>query len=191
MAAESRRVSYRVRKGDTLPSIAKRLGTSQKAIVANNRLKGTKVHAGQTLVVNVPVKNRQTASTTPVKASTKFYVVRPGDTVFSIARRFDVGADDLRHANGMKDNHLQVGQRLSISKDGKPIKTAVVLEKLPASVQKRVDKRPLATVKSYTVRKGDTLFSIASSANLSVNQLKKLNSISGNSVKPGQKLKLR
>ncbi len=190
LAAESRRVTYRVRKGDTLPSIAKRLGTSQKSIMASNRLKGTKVATGQTLVVNVPVKHRQSASVTPAKTSTKCYVVRPGDTMFSIARRFDVAPEDMRIANGLKRNTLAVGQRLSISKDGRPVKTTVVLEKLPASVQKRIEKRPLAKTKTYTVRKGDTLFSIASSANMSVNELKKMNGISGNSVKTGQKLKL-
>ena len=49
---------------------------------------------------------------------------------------------------------------------------------------------PLAKKKTYKVRKGDTLFSIASSANMSVNQLKKLNGIRNNNLKVGQTLKL-
>ena len=66
----------------------------------------------------------------------------------------------------------------------------IKLEEVPAKLQKQVNKRPLANKATYKVRKGDTLFSIASSANMSVNQLKKLNGIRNNNLKVGQTLKL-
>ncbi len=191
LTQDYRRVTYRVRKGDTLPRIAKRLGVTTKTITSSNRIPNGRIQVGQTLVVNVPVKTRQVAETKPSKNSTKFYVVRRGDTIFSIANRFNITANALRQANGLKNNNLSIGQRLTISEDGLPTKKVVVLEKLPANVQKQVGKRPLANASNYTVKKGDTLFSIASSANLSVNQLKQLNGISSNSLKVGQQLKLR
>lgn len=90
LAQDFRRVSYRVRKGDTLPRVARRLGVSAKTIASSNRLKGSRLKVGQMLYVNVPVKTRQVASNPPVTEKTsnaKFYVVRKGDTLYSIAQR--------------------------------------------------------------------------------------------------------
>ncbi len=117
-------------------------------------------------------------------------MVRKGDTLYSIANRYGITASALRNANNISGNNISVGQRLTINASGTPTKRHVVLEEVPERVQKQVSKRPLAKKKTYKVRKGDTLFSIASSANMSVNQLKKLNGIRNNNLKVGQTLKL-
>lgn len=194
LAQDFRRVSYRVRKGDTLPRVARRLGVSTKIIASSNRLRGHRLKVGQMLYVNVPVKTRQVASKPPVteKASNaKFYVVRKGDTLFSIAQRYSISVNALKSANHLSSNNVSVGQRLTINASGIPTKQAVVLEKVPEKVQKRINERPLAKQRTHKVRKGDTLFSIASSANMSVNQLKALNGLKNNSLHVGQTLKLR
>ena len=158
-----------------------------------------RLRVGQTLRVNVPIVTRQTTTSRPTTtrstpdtpvASTKFYVVRKGDTLYSIANRYSITASALRNANNISGNNISVGQRLTINASGTPTKRHVVLEEVPERVQKQVSKRPLAKKKTYKVRKGDTLFSIASSANMSVNQLKKLNGIRNNNLKVGQTLKL-
>ena len=175
-------------------SVARRLGVSPATIMKSNGLRSQRLRVGQTLRVNVPIVTRQTTTSRPTTtrstpdtpvASTKFYVVRKGDTLYSIANRYGITASALRNAN-----NISVGQRLTINASGTPTKRHVVLEEVPERVQKQVSKRPLAKKKTYKVRKGDTLFSIASSANMSVNQLKKLNGIRNNNLKVGQTLKL-
>lgn len=191
LVQDYRRVTYRVRRGDTLQRVARRLGVSPHTIVASNKIKGRKLRVGQTLVVNVPVVTRQVASKQPTtSSSSRFYVVRKGDTLYAIASRYHVAPSALRNANNLKDNRLVIGQRLVINQEGQPMKKAVVLNKVPESVQKQANDRPLAKTKTYRVKKGDTLFSIASSANMSVNELKKINQMTGNTLRVGQTLKL-
>ena len=199
LAQDYRRVTYRVRRGDNMRSVARRLGVSPATIMKSNGLRSQRLRVGQTLRVNVPIVTRQTTTSRPTTtrntpdtpvASTKFYVVRKGDTLYSIANRYGITAAALRNANNISGNNISVGQRLTINASGTPTKRHVVLEEVPTKVQKQVSKRPLAKKKTYKVRKGDTLFSIASSANMSVNQLKKLNGIRNNSLKVGQTLKL-
>ena len=199
LAQDYRRVTYRVRRGDNMRSVARRLGVSPATIMKSNGLRSQRLRVGQTLRVNVPIVTRQTMTSRPTTtrstpdtpvASTKFYVVRKGDTLYSIANRYGITASALRNANNISGNNISVGQRLTINASGTPTKRHVVLEEVPERVQKQVSKRPLAKKKTYKVRKGDTLFSIASSANMSVNQLKKLNGIRNNNLKVGQTLKL-
>lgn len=199
LARDYRRVTYRVRRGDNMRSVARRLGVSPATIMKSNGLRSQRLRVGQTLRVNVPIVTRQTTTSRPTTtrstpdtpvASTKFYVVRKGDTLYSIANRYGITASALRNANNISGNNISVGQRLTINASGTPTKRHVVLEEVPERVQKQVSKRPLAKKKTYKVRKGDTLFSIASSANMSVNQLKKLNGIRNNNLKVGQTLKL-
>ncbi len=197
LAQDYRRISYRVRKGDTLQRVAKRLGVKPSVIMQSNHLKSRRLKVGQRLVVNVPIRTRQVAQHQPVNPvassenSTRFYVVRRGDTLYNIASRFNVPVSAIRNANNISGNNIAVGTRLAINSEGISPKKTVVLEKLPASVERRVKSRPLSKRASYVVKRGDTLFSIATSANLSVNQLKKLNNISGTNLKPGQKLRLK
>lgn len=199
LAQDYRRVTYRVRRGDNMRSVARRLGVSPATIMKSNGLRSQRLRVGQTLRVNVPIVTRQTTTSRPTTtrstpdtpvASTKFYVVRKGDTLYSIANRYGITASALKNANNISGNNISVGQRLTINASGTPTKRHVVLEEVPERVQKQVSKRPLAKKKTYKVRKGDTLFSIASSANMSVNQLKKLNGIRNNNLKVGQTLKL-
>ncbi|WP_418307528.1 LysM peptidoglycan-binding domain-containing protein [Parasutterella excrementihominis] len=199
LAQDYRRVTYRVRRGDNMRSVARRLGVSPATIMKSNGLRSQRLRVGQTLRVNVPIVTRQTTTSRPTTtrstpdtpvASTKFYVVRKGDTLYSIANRYGITASALRNANNISGNNISVGQRLTINASGTPTKRHVVLEEVPERVQKQISKRPLAKKKTYKVRKGDTLFSIASSANMSVNQLKKLNGIRNNNLKVGQTLKL-
>jgi membrane-bound lytic murein transglycosylase D len=198
---EFRRIKYRVRKGDSLPRIAKRLGVTVAQISKENRLRNNRISTGQDLVVTVPVRTRQyTEAAAPAPAASaavsgpvsgnKFYVVRKGDTLYNIASRYNISVASLKSANDLKDNNVSVGQRLSINASGTPPRRTIVLEKLPPAVAKQVAKRPLAGKKTHKVKAGDTLFSIASNASLSVDELKKLNNLKGNSLKVGMTLKL-
>lgn len=165
-----RRVTYRVRRGDTLSTIARRWHITMKSIVTANRLRSDRLRAGQKLILTVPNVERasiQQASST--KGSHKIHAVRSGDTLSTIARRYGVSIDALRSTNRISGNVIRPGQRLRIP--------GTAGDDLPAAV-------------IYTVRQGDALSTIASRFGTTVTKLKRANRLSGNTLRVGQRLEI-
>ena len=116
-------------------------------------------------------RERQLANATQHK-------VNSGDTLYSIAKTYDMTMSELLAANGLNDNNIKVGQTLVVGKAAdRAIQTAKAKEQ-----KQQADM-------NYVVRKGDTLNSIAGKFNLKVNDLRKWNN--GNNIRPGQKIQLR
>jgi len=114
-----------------------------------------------------------------VNASTVAYTVRRGDTLSQIARRFGVSSSQIRSTNGLRGNLIKVGQRLTI-KGGSKKSTA------PTRYASVSSKR-----RSYRVKSGDTLWSIAQSHSVTVDALCRHNGIAKNTLlKPGQELSI-
>ncbi|WP_428911893.1 LysM peptidoglycan-binding domain-containing protein [Niallia sp. Krafla_26] len=97
---------YTVGSGDTLYSIAKKLGTSVTAIKAENGLTSDFLAIGQTL--RVPT----TAVSQPTIQS---YTVVSGDTLYSIAKRFGTSVSEIKTDNGLTSDILSIGQVLRIT----------------------------------------------------------------------------
>lgn len=95
--------TYIVQRGDSLYSIARRFGTSVSEITRLNNLSGINLSVGQTLVV---------PNNSSVGPNT--YVVKSGDNLYSIARKFNVSVDSIKSKNNLKSNLLSVGQTLII-----------------------------------------------------------------------------
>ncbi|PIT17726.1 hypothetical protein BGI32_01890 [Snodgrassella alvi] len=107
--------------------------------------------------------------------------VNKGDTLFSIAQRYNINVADLVTANNLRGHNLQVGQVLKID-------TNVNSKRMLASARRTGNSKTSIIPASYTVKKGDTLTSIAQRLNIPVSKLKKVH---GKQVlRPGQKLKL-
>lgn len=98
--------------------------------------------------------------------SDNYYVVKKGDTLWSIARTLGVTVTDLKSFNNLTSNALSIGQILYIPKED------------DETTEEEV----------YTVKSGDTLYSIASKYGLSVSELKSLNNLINNNLSIGQKL---
>lgn len=94
-----------------------------------------------------------------------YYTVKKGDSLYSIARLYDVSVEDLKTFNKLVSNVLSIGQVLRIPD---------IVEKSDTSV--------------YYVKKGDSLYGIAKSYGVSVEDIKRLNSLSSNSLSIGQEL---
>lgn len=124
IAPDSMRVSsgkHKVRRGDTLWSIARKHGVSLDRLATTNGLKrnGT-LSVGQTL--KIPGSTATLASTTPdaVTPSAITYVVRSGDTLSRIATKFSVSMSDLLGWNGLSvRNVIKPGQRLVMYVSGR------------------------------------------------------------------------
>jgi len=104
----SEQIVHVVQPGDTLYSLARRYGTTVEAIRAANGLTGDAISVGQRLIIPGG------SSPTPEGDQYTIYVVRAGDTLYSISRRYDVTVQAIMAANGLTSTHIRVGQQLRI-----------------------------------------------------------------------------
>ena len=93
------------------------------------------------------------------------YTVKSGDSLWSIAKKFNTTVDDLKKANNLTSNSLSIGQKLVIP-----------------------GKKESTSNNVYTVQEGDSLYSIARKYNVDVNALKQANNLSSNLLSIGQVL---
>ncbi len=101
--------------------------------------------------------------------SGNFYTVKQGDSLYSIAVKYGITVSDLQKANNLGTNFLSIGQKLLIPE---------IIEESPIP----------PTDNTYTVKSGDTLYSIAGKHGITVDSLKTANNLTSNNLKIGQKL---
>jgi N-acetylmuramoyl-L-alanine amidase len=180
---------YTVQAGDTLYRIALRSGASTGELIARNGLTPDgAIRSGQVLLLPpTPGAGTYTAQ------ANLTYVVRAGDTLHGIARRFSTTAAALSAANGLTDpNRLAVGQvvNIPVAPAGAPLSgpnLSVPLQALPAL--ERGDLGPASA--SYAVVAGDTLYGIARRFGVSVDALMAANGLrDANTLRLGQILRI-
>lgn len=101
--------------------------------------------------------------------SNDYYIVKNGDNLYSIARKFNTTVEDIKRLNNLTNNNLSIGQKL-------------IIKSIPSTI---VD-----TNTYYTVKKGDSLYSIALKYNMTANELKELNNLTSNILSVGQRLRV-
>ena len=181
-------VQHKVRKGDTLETLAKKYRSDAKTIMlANNMRRPEPLTVGKTVrvpLVEASSDERPAPAHAPTQAAkapahkpeTIEHVVRPGDSLWNIAKRYGTTTQEIERINRVTASNITLGQVLKIV-PGAPPPQAKVEPPKP---------RPAAT---YTVRKGDTLQSIAKSHNTTVERLLALNKIQPQSkIQLGQKI---
>lgn len=145
---------YVVKKGDTLYGIANKYNVSVDNLKSYNNLSTDSLSIGQ--IIKIPDN----------KVNSNEYVVKSGDNLYSISRKYGVSVDELMSVNNLKSTVLSVGQVLKIPNSGEV--TNVI----------------------YTVKKGDNLWSIAKNNKTTVDAIVKLNNLSNANLSIGQKLLL-
>ena len=138
---------YQVKTGDTLYSIANKYNISVNELKTINNLNNNNLAVGQLL--NVPSGLSLVNS----------YIVEKGDTLYSIAKKFDISVNKLKEYNNLNNNLLNVGQKILI---------------------------PIDEDTTYIVKSGDTLYKIAREFNTSVDEIKRLNNLGNNILSIGQ-----
>lgn len=124
-AADSEReVTYRVRRGDSLGSIARRYHVTTAQIKEWNGLRSNMIHPGQKLVIRTGAKASVSAAksgtSSKKKSSTRqqsarYYTVKRGDTLSGIAAKYKgVTVTQIKRANNLRSNNIRPGQRLLI-----------------------------------------------------------------------------
>ena len=135
-------------------SIANNFKTTVNELKTLNNLTSNTLKVGQVLRVPTTEEDSPTENT---------YIVKRGDTLFSIATRFNTTVDDLKKINNLTSNTLQIGQILKLKEE---------------NTQPNI----------YTVQKGDSLYSIARRYNTTVNRLKEINNLTSNLLQVGEQL---
>lgn len=152
---------YRVRKNDTLSHIARKFRMSIRTLKRVNNLRSSRIYPGMKLRTATRVYHRP-------KAGGSTYVVRSGDSLGVIARRYRTSIRRLKRINNLRSDSIRIGQRLIVNSKGKKS----------------------SSVAQHKVRNGETLGKIASKYGLSVRQLKKYNGLRKNVIYVGQILKV-
>ena len=190
LAASGKPQRHHVSKGDTVPGIARKYGVSTQELLAANKMK----HAGRLTLgswLNIP-GSQPTAPAQPALAAkpnavpvpgeaNKTHTVARGESVGSIAAKYDVTTHELMAANGLRSpKELLAGKRLTIP--GKPGQKAPE-RAAPEPVQ-------VASAGSYVVKPGDTAHSIARTQGVDPKELAAANRGRLDKLRPGDRISL-
>ena len=148
---------YTVRPGDTLYSIALKLGTTVNDLKELNNLSSNNLSIGQSL--KIPTKE--------IEEEYELYTVKSGDTLYRIANSYNIPINNIIDYNNLETTVLTVGQTLRIPKQE-------IIEEENDNI--------------YTVKAGDSLYSIAQTFGTTVDELKTLNNLTSNILSIGQQL---
>ena len=171
---------YTVKKGDSLYSIAQKYNTTAQEIINLNYLKNTNLSIGQ--VLRIP--EMYTKEEDMIMPEFTNYVVKKGDTLYSIARANNVSVDTIIKDNNLTSTNLSLGQTLKLRRNKESVE---VIEECFGE-----DYTPPTSTSTfnYTVKKGDSLYKIANNYNTSVSTLMSLNNLTSNNLSIGQILKI-
>ncbi len=196
-------VKHKIRRGETVSTIAARYGVSQYAIFESNNLsRRSRIYAGKTIIVPVPLdgapSRKSHRKNKDYKARKSIYAVRSGDTMWDIARAFGTTVDALRRINYIeRGSRIYVGQKLKIPSDAKKLKdknSSGSSGKVYASIGQSKSSSKSSNKKkgsTYKVRHGDTLWDIARKYGTTITKIRQLNSLGRSSrIYPGQVLKV-
>ncbi|MFC1884433.1 LysM peptidoglycan-binding domain-containing protein [Thermodesulfobacteriota bacterium] len=164
-----------VRQGETLSTIAREYGATTNSLMAENNLsnKGI-IRPGQKLKITsgkkyIPPKKVLPNRKWKARPRPRTYVVKKGDSLWTLAKTFGTTAENIRALNKLEDGNLKVGQVLIISRMPDDLKGI--------------------TTSTYTVLRGDSPYTIATKHQMDLSELLRLNNLTPRSkIFPGQVL---
>ena len=166
--------NYVVKAGDNLYKIARENNIDVNTLIKDNALTSNNIYIGQNLKIRIPEDNITVVEecfgedyNPPVTDNYTNYIVQRGDSLYSIANRFNTSVSEIKRINNLSSNNLSIGQIL----------------KLPINTNNN-------TNRTYTVQRGDNLYSIARKFNTTVNSIKSKNNLTSNLLSIGQVLKI-
>lgn len=170
-------VIYTVKRGDSLYEIAKKYNTSVDAIKRYNNLTTNNLSIGQK--IRIPCNIEDNDDTVMPKYIS--YTVKAGDNLYNIAKKYNTTVDKIKRDNNLQSNNLTIGKILLIedTSDQSTIEECFGEEY----------EAPSSNI-TYTVQKGDNLYSIANKYNTTVNEIKSLNNLTSNNLSIGQQLRI-
>lgn len=177
---------HRVASGETLAEIAKKYRTSGRAIADANGIDEADDISAQAKLI-IPAAAPRSGDAMAFSKKPFRYRVRKGDTVLSIADDFGVPAERLRKWNRIRGNDVRKGRVLLIYR---PVDGASVRAQVNGKRQSKPSRSSTLAAgrRIHKVRAGDTLYSIASAYNTTVDALRRDNPSVSAVLRPGDKL---
>ena len=183
--------TYRIQRGDTLGTIARRHAITVAHLKAWNGLRGNRIRAGDRLIVGesggaTTAANGFSGTTTrrsgiAAAGGSGQYRIRRGDNLATIARRFGVTVADLKQWNGLRSSRIGEGNYLIVRPPSETVASAAAASTSRAAATSGPGQQ-------YRIRRGDNLAGIATRLGVSVNDLKRWNGISGSRIAAGDTL---
>lgn len=188
--ADGERIVYKVKSGDVLGRIASRHRCTVAQIKRWNNLTSNNIRVGQRLVIyrggSAPASTSSSSSSSssasaasaPANATT--YTVKSGDVLGKIAERHGCTVAQLKAWNGLTSNNIQIGQKLIVSAAASS-----------SSSQASSVPSQSGEYTSYTVKSGDSFYSIAKNyPGVSAQDIMNFNGLSSSKIKPGMTIKI-
>lgn len=155
--------SYTVKKGDSLYLIAQKYNSTVQELKEINNLTSNNLSIGQ--ILKIPIENENNSGATSIT-----YVVKNGDSLYLIAKKYDITVAELKKANNLVSDSLSIGQVLTI-----PVTSST---------------NPPKDYVEYVVKKGDSLYLIAQRYDTTVDDIINFNNLKSTILSVGQTLRI-
>jgi len=161
-------VTHRVSKGDSLWKIAGEFDTEVNVLKKVNYLSSNVLSLNQELLI--PLSNDQNQTFIPYQA----HIISEGDTLWNLGIQYNISPAEIAKTNGLKmSSPLRIGSELNIGNK---------------NIYRTINSKKRTIL--YSVKQGDSLYRIADIFNIEISDIKKINELSTNEIKPGQVLKI-
>ena len=180
---------YIVQKGDNLTTIAKNHNVTVAEIKEWNKLSSAAIQLGMSLQVAEKTLDKKEDLAVAPKLENVEYIVKKGDNLGNIAKKFGSSIEDLKQWNNLQQNSTAIGTSLIVAKSEVEIAKA----ETPETIKKKDNLASISKNKgiNYYVKKGDSLYSIAKKyPGVTISDIKKWNDLRAEDLKPGMKLKI-
>ena len=181
--------TYTVKAGDSLYRIAVNHNMSLQELKNLNNLSSNLIMPGQVLKVSSQVSSSQPSTNTSQSSNQTqasgngTYTVKAGDSLYRIAVNHNMSLQELKNLNNLSSNLIMPGQVLKVS--------GQVSSSQSSTNTSQSSNQPQASVNgTYTVKAGDSLWAIANSHKMTLNDLKRVNNLSSDLIYVGQTLKV-
>lgn len=193
--------TYTVKSGDSVWGISNSFGISMSQLIEWNNIQNNFIYPGQKLTIkggqttgsstnnsgnNTNSSGNSNTSTGTGQVSGGKYTVKSGDSVWKIANDHGISMNQLTQWNNIKNNFVYPGQQLIVSNGGSSSSTTTNTDNASSSSNNAVNTAESGT--KYTVKSGESVWSVANKHGISMNQLIQWNNIKNNFIYPGQEL---
>ena len=161
-------ISHEIQRGDNLWSLAEKYDTEVRIIKEINFLNSDLLSINSTLLI--PLSKTESNNFIPYE----LHIVSEGDTLWSIARKYNLEVRDLANMNSIRvDSFLQLGQQLSIGNK---------------NIHRNMESKKRTIL--YSVKQGDNLYKISELFDVSIKSIKDINKFTEDTLRPGQIIKI-
>jgi membrane-bound lytic murein transglycosylase D len=161
-------VTHRVSKGDSLWKIAEEFDTEVNVLKKVNYLSSNVLSLNQELLI--PLSNSQNQTFIPYQA----HIISEGDTLWNLGIQYKISPAEIAKNNGLRMNSpLTIGKELNIGNK---------------NIYRTINSKKRTIL--YSVKQGDSLYRIADIFNIEISDIRNINGLANNEIKPGQVLKI-